>query len=44
MKKFLKKFADILMFVLTGKGSIADEMIDEDVLDYSGQGRDKYGR
>lgn len=44
LKKLLSAFGNIILFILTGKGSIADEMIDEDVLDYSGQGRDKYGR
>lgn len=51
MKKFLKKIKKLLVkvgngiiFVLTGKGPVAEEMADEDVLDYSGQGRDKNGK
>ena len=44
MKKFLKRVADWLMFLLTGKGPIADEVVDNDIVDYSGQGRDKYGK
>ena len=51
MKRIFKKIAKLLvkvgngiMFVLTGKGPVADEMADEDVLDYSGQGRNEYGK
>ena len=43
-KKFLKRVADWFMFVFTCKGPIADEAVDDDVVDYSGQGRDKYSR
>lgn len=44
MKKFLKQVADWFVFLFTGKGSIADEAVDNDIVDYSGQGRDKYGK
>ena len=44
MKNVLKRILDWFMFLLTGKGEIANEMIDDDLIDYSGQGRDKYGR
>lgn len=44
MKKFLKRVAYWFMFLLTGKGPIADEAVDEGLIDYSGQGRDKYGK
>ena len=44
MKKAVRKIFDVLAFLLTGKGKIADEGVDAGVLDYSGQGRDKYGR
>lgn len=44
MKKFLKRVADWFVFLLTGKGPIADEAVDNDIVDYSGQGRDKYGK
>ena len=44
MKKFIKKFLDCIVFIMTGKGDLANEMVDAGVLDYSGQGRDKYGR
>ncbi len=44
MKKFFKTLLDWCVFLLTGKGRIADEAVDEGLIDYSGQGRDKYGR
>jgi hypothetical protein len=47
MKKFvkvLKAIGDEIIFLLTGKGELADEMIDEGLIDYSGQGRDEYGK
>lgn len=42
--KVLKRIFDAIMFILTGKGRIADEMVEMDLLDYSGQGRNKNGR
>ena len=42
--KTLKKILNWILFILTGKGPIADEAIEEDLIDYSGQGRDKHGR
>ena len=44
MKKIIKKVLDWIIFIMTGKGDLANEMIEAGVLDYSGQGRDKYGR
>lgn len=44
MKRTLKKVLDIILFILTGKGPIADEAVNEGLIDYSGQGRDKYGK
>lgn len=44
MKNIIKKVLDWVMFIMTGKGDLANEMIEAGVLDYSGQGRDKYGR
>lgn len=44
LKNLVSMLINIIMLIFTGKGSIADELIDNDVLDYSGQGRDKYGR
>lgn len=44
MKKFLKKFIDILAFCLGVKGSdIEKEAIKNDLVSREGQGRDKYG-
>lgn len=44
MKKFLKKFIDVLAFCLGVKGSdIEKEMIEQGLLSREGQGRDKYG-
>lgn len=44
MKKFFKRVADRLIFLFTGKGEIGKEAADEGLVDYSGQGRDKYGK
>lgn len=43
MKKVLKSILNEIIFLFTGKGEIAKEMIDKGLIDYSGQGRDKYG-
>lgn len=42
--KIIKRILSWMMFILTGKGPIADEAIEEDLIDYSGQGRDKHGK
>lgn len=42
--KILKNILNWFVFLLTGKGELADEMVDEGFIDYSGQGRDKYGK
>lgn len=44
MKKVLSRLFDWFVFLLTGKGEIANEAIDEGLIDYSGQGHDEYGR
>lgn len=44
IKYILKRIGDWLMFLLTGKGEIADEAIREGIISYEGQGRDAYGR
>lgn len=44
MKKILIRIGNVIMFLLTGKGALADEMIEAGVIDYSGQGRDSRGR
>lgn len=42
--KILKSILDYLIFSLTGKGKTAEEMVDKGFIDYSGQGRNKYGK
>ena len=44
MKKLFKSVADWLIFLFAGKGKIGEEAVDDGLVDYSGQGRDKYGR
>ena len=44
MKKFIKKFIDILAFCLGVKGSdIEKEAISENIVSREGQGRDRFG-
>ena len=42
--KILKAIGNVFVFLLTGKGEIANEAVDAGVIDYSGQGKDGYGR
>ena len=42
--KTLKKILNWILFVLTGKGPIANEAVDNEICDFSGQGRDNHGR
>lgn len=42
--KVLKNVLNWFVFLLTGKGEIADEAIREGIISYEGQGRDKYGK
>lgn len=44
MKNVFKTIFDNIMFILTGKGEIANEAVNEGLIDYSGQGRGKNGR
>lgn len=44
MKKVLKRILDWIVFILTGKGEIANEAVDDGLCDFSGQGKNKYGR
>ena len=47
MKKFvkvLKAIGNEIVFLLTGKGELANEMIENGAIDYSGQGRNEYGK
>jgi hypothetical protein len=43
MKKVLKAIWNEFVFLMTGKGKAANELIEADAIDYSGQGRDEYG-
>lgn len=42
--KILKNILNWFVFLLTGKGELADEMIELGLTSYEGQGRDKYGK
>ena len=42
--KILKNIFNWFVFLLTGKGELADEMIEFGLISYEGQGRDKYGK
>ena len=44
MEQFLKRVADQSVFLFTGRGPITDEAVDNDIVDYPGQGRDKYDK
>lgn len=41
MKHFFTRILDYIRFVITGK---SDTFVDQNILDFSGQGRDRYGR
>lgn len=43
MKKFYSVISWIVLF-MTGKSEIVNEAIKAGLVDYSGQGRDRYGR
>lgn len=42
--KILKNILNWFVFLLTGKGEIADEAVNAGLIDYSGQGRDEFGK
>ena len=42
--KILKSILNWFVFILTGKGEIAEEAIREGLISYEGQGRDEYGK
>lgn len=44
MKKFFKNIFDWFVLLVSGKGDLADEMIELGLISYEGQGRDKNGR
>lgn len=43
MKKVLKAIWNEFVFLMTGKGEAANELIKAGAIDYSGQGRDEHG-
>jgi hypothetical protein len=44
MKRILKKAIQRIMFFLAGTGDIADRAVSEKLCDFSGQGRNEFGR
>lgn len=42
--KILCTILNWVLFLLTGKGPIADEAVEEGLIDYSGEGRDENGK
>ena len=42
--KILKSILNCLVFLLTGKGEIAEEAVREGLISYEGQGRDEFGK
>jgi hypothetical protein len=43
-EKVMKKFIEFIVFIFTGKGVVSEEMVNLDLLDFSGEGRNKYGK
>ena len=43
MKKVLKSILNWIIFLLTGKGEVAENAVNDGIIDYSGQGRDENG-
>lgn len=41
MKHIFSRILDYIRFIITGK---SDNFVDQNILDFSGQGRDRYGR
>lgn len=42
--KIFKKILNWFMLVLGGKSELTDEMVKENLLDFSGQGRNEFGK
>lgn len=40
----MKRIFNLLLTILGLKTKITDEAVNDDICDFSGQGRDKYGR
>ena len=43
MKKAVKSILDKIIFLFTCKGETAEKFINDGIIDFSGQGRNKYG-
>lgn len=41
MKRIFSRILDYIHFIITGK---SDSFVDQNILDFFGQGRDRYGR
>ena len=41
MRNFISRILNYVRFIITGK---SDNFVDQNILDFSGQGRDQYGR
>lgn len=44
MKRFFNKIFQELLFLLGFGGEVRKETVDADICDFSGQGRNKYGK
>lgn len=44
MKKAVKSILDKIIFLFTCKGETAEKFVNEGLCDFSGCGRDKYGK
>ena len=44
IKRVISKFMEIMLFVFMCSGPIAEQGVDDGCLDFSGQGRNTYGR
>lgn len=42
--KILKNILNWLVFLLTGKGEVNNEGVNDGLIDHSGQGRNEYGK
>lgn len=42
--KILKKILNWCVFLFTCKGEVANEAVNDGLIDHSGQGRDEYGK
>lgn len=40
----MKRFIEFIVFIFTGKGAVSEEMVNLGLLDFSGEGRNKYGK